>query len=501
MADGDFQSSAPPAWEQPGSSTTETSTTNFDANKPASTTVEMETNPSYSNNDSSSKLDKIRQEVRENQDNIKNMKPRHSYLAMFIGQYAATYIGLGILLLVGAGILVFGVITVGKDQGPGFAMIISGALNIILGFLAFYGNWEIVKRMQDMLNMQCNLAEAQVGMLEVMEVENNRFQENNRQFEASLAESQAQNEERAQQLEVFKDQVEGLTAQNDEFKRQNEELAENLDVMKQQNEAMKENLDQLSTERQKFEEQNGKFANNLEEQDKLNADLRSQLEESRAQNEQLKASVAQLEENLDEMKEQNDRFKAENDTFHQNNEELKGTVDQLAANAEAERKEFEKMQARAQEAYNVAARSFQALDTGNERLQGLLGEMDETNAQSKEHMNSLLEVLSGLAETKEELKLITEQNKALAEKNEELSHRLMEIIDRMENIEVANKMQTLITRVDALADGGVRDTLKEGKALDAKQRQELYELLEQIDEQMDVFQEMDRIKALAQVQG
>jgi chromosome segregation ATPase len=236
-------------------------------------------------------------------------------------------------------------------------------------------------------------------------------------------------------------------------------------------------------------------------QDKLNEDLRTQLADQRAQNEQLTASVAQLEANLDDMKEQNDRFKSENDTFHSNNQELKGTVDQLAANAEAERKEFEKMQARAQEAYNVAARSFQQLDTGNERLQGLLGEMDDTNEQSKEHMNSLLEVLSGLAETKEELKMITEQNRALAQKNEELSHRLMDIVKRMENIDMANKMQLLITRVDAVGDGGVRDTLKEGNPLNPKQRQELYELLEQIDEQMDAFQQMDQIKALAQVQS
>ena len=90
-----------------------------------------------------------------------------------------------------------------------------------------------------MLNMQCNLAEAQVGMLEVMEVENNRFQANNKQFEASLAVSEAQNTERAEQLEVFKGQVESLTAETVEFKRQNAELAENLDTMAQQNEAMK----------------------------------------------------------------------------------------------------------------------------------------------------------------------------------------------------------------------------------------------------------------------
>jgi septal ring factor EnvC (AmiA/AmiB activator) len=109
----------------------------------------------------------------------------------------------------------------------------------LVSLLYSLGNWEIVQAMADMLSMQCNLAEAQVGMLEVMEVENNRFQANNKQFEASLAVSEAQNTERAEQLEVFKGQVESLTAETEEFKRQNAELAENLDTMKQQNEAMK----------------------------------------------------------------------------------------------------------------------------------------------------------------------------------------------------------------------------------------------------------------------
>ena len=102
--DGDYTTNTPAAWEQPGASASDPNsqlpaTTDFDANKPEATTVQMETNPSYSNENSSSKLDKIRQEVRENQENIKNMKPRHNYLAMFVGQYAATYIGLGKLLV------------------------------------------------------------------------------------------------------------------------------------------------------------------------------------------------------------------------------------------------------------------------------------------------------------------------------------------------------------------------------------------------------------------